>query len=72
MTRIEGMITDLRTYVDANFKDIRDKHASDVVKIYADMDVMKQNLTAYVDSVSNEQERGYRKVRQTAAGSGRN
>lgn len=48
--RIEGMITDLRTYVDANFKDIRDKHASDVVKIYADMDIMKQNLTAYVDS----------------------
>lgn len=50
VTRIEGMITDLRTYVDANFKDIRDKHASDVVKIYADMDIMKQNLTAYVDS----------------------
>lgn len=50
VVRIEGMITDLRTYVDANFKDIRDKHASDVVKIYADMDIMKQNLTAYVDS----------------------
>ena len=50
VVRIEGMITDLRTYVDTNFKDIRDKHASDVVKIYADMDVMKQNLTAYVDS----------------------
>lgn len=50
VTRIEGMITDLRTYVDTNFKDIRDKHASDVVKIYADMDIMKQNLTAYVDS----------------------
>lgn len=50
VTRIEGMIRDLRDYVDTNFKDIRDKHASDVVKIYADMDVMKQNLTAYVDS----------------------
>lgn len=50
VVRIEGLITDLRTYVDTNFKDIRDKHASDVVKIYADMDVMKQNLTAYVDS----------------------
>lgn len=50
VVRIEGMITDLRTYVDTNFKDIRDKHANDVVKIYADMDVMKQNLTAYVDS----------------------